>query len=283
MPLLNAPARLVAALAVLTFGPALAHAACSNPTGDEGTQVYNSTFKVMQFCNGTDWVSMAGTNASGAWAPSGTALYFNDGHVGIGTTDNAGKGISYGKLLAISGNDSALVLKSTYSTGSTWVVQSYNGYLAFLNGNDAANTERMRVDASGNVGIGTTSTASYKLHVNGSVAGVGAYNALSDARHKTKVQDLSYGLADVMKLRPVTYDWKNPKEDGQHGRKVGLIAQEVEKIVPEVVSTASDPSQTKSLAYGELVPVLIHAVQELKAANDAQQEEINALKKILGQ
>ena len=54
----------------------------------------------------------------------------------------------------------------------------------------------------------------------------------SDARLKENVEDLNYGLKDVLDIRPVSFDWKD-KRDGQHD--IGVIAQEIEKIIPEVV------------------------------------------------
>lgn len=289
--------RVLALLGLMVFTATAAQAACTDPAGNEGNQVYNSTYKVMQFCNGTNWISMASTFTSAAWAPSGTALYYNGGNVGIGTdVPNLPMDIRFS-------GDTGLQIKNTGSSHASLYIDGGSGagagYIRFLkdgtnafwltstSSNDlqfrpSGGTASVAFKNNGDVGIGITSP-SYKLHVNGSVAGVGAYNALSDARYKTKVKELSYGLADVMKLRPVSYFWKDQSEDWKHGRKVGLIAQEVEAVLPEVVSTASDPSATKSLAYSELVPVLIHAVQELKAANDNLRADFEAYKAVYPQ
>jgi hypothetical protein len=118
-----------------------------------------------------------------------------------------------------------------------------------------------------NVGIGTTNPT-YMLHVNGSVAGQGPYNALSDGRLKRDIESLGYGLDTIMKLRPVGFNWITQDQEWKKQHQIGLIAQEVEPVVPEAVTTANDELKTKSLAYGGLVPILIKAVQDLKAAND---------------
>lgn len=132
-----------------------------------------------------------------------------------------------------------------------------------------AGANRVFVLPSGNVGIGT-GAPSYALHVaNGPVAGAGAYVNLSDMRLKKDIAPISYGLDTVMKLRPVEFNWKDQSQKWQQQHQLGLIAQEVEKVVPEAVSQADDKDHTLSLAYGALVPVLIKAVQELQHRNEA--------------
>ena len=97
----------------------------------------------------------------------------------------------------------------------------------------------------------------------------------SDARLKENVKDLNYGLKDVLDIRPVSFDWKE-KRNGQHD--IGVIAQEIEKIIPEVVvevDTLNSGEEThKTVDYAKLTSVLIKAVQE-------QQQQINDLKEKL--
>ncbi len=115
----------------------------------------------------------------------------------------------------------------------------------------------------------------------------------SDKRLKKDIKDMSddYGLGAIMKLRPVQFAWKDKTSSEKLGPQIGLIAQEVEQVIPEAVDTMPSKEITnadgtketienpKSVTYQNLVVPLIKAVQELKAISDAQQEEIEALKK----
>ena len=96
----------------------------------------------------------------------------------------------------------------------------------------------------------------------------------SDARLKKDVADLRYGLREVLKLRPVTYQWKDRPDGRQH---LGLIAQEVQKVLPEAVVAPSDPDSPLGMSYAELVPVLVRAIQEQQRSLAEQQDSIAAL------
>ena len=115
----------------------------------------------------------------------------------------------------------------------------------------------------------------YILNVDGGITANGQVRAngvvlTSDARFKQHVRPLTSALAGVLALRGVRYDW-NPlgvAHGGTAGQEqVGLLAQEVEKIYPELVSTGADGY--KGVNYAQLAPVLIEAIKELKAENDA--------------
>ena len=95
-----------------------------------------------------------------------------------------------------------------------------------------------------------------------SEAGAATFNnnvtAFSDERLKNNIETLEDGLAKVEQLRGVTYT-----RDGREN--IGVIAQEVEKILPEIVLTADDEMGTKSVDYSRLTAVLIEAVKDLSA------------------
>jgi len=106
-----------------------------------------------------------------------------------------------------------------------------------------------------------------------SAAGAATFNndvtAFSDRRLKTDIKNIKNALPKVMQMQGVYYK-RNDVEDARE--QVGVIAQDMEAIVPEVVLTADDEMQTKSVDYGKLCAVLIESIKELKA-------EIDELKK----
>jgi hypothetical protein len=123
--------------------------------------------------------------------------------------------------------------------------------------------ESMRIDSSGNAGIGLTSPTE-RLHVSGNILATGNVTAYSDARLKTNVRTVPDALGLVQQMRGVFFD-----KDGEPS--VGVIAQEMEQVLPEVVTDGD----YKSVAYGNIVGVLIEAIK-------AQQAQIDELKAKLG-
>jgi len=100
----------------------------------------------------------------------------------------------------------------------------------------------------------------------------------SDKRLKSNINDMDYGLAEVLSMRPVTYHMKVGNPEPLH---LGLIAQEVEEIIPEVVDRKKDAMQTRSMRYTELIPVLIKATQEQQVLIEQQSQQIDALKSMV--
>lgn len=93
----------------------------------------------------------------------------------------------------------------------------------------------------------------------------------SDVKAKTNIRPSVYGLNTISLLRPVTYQFVGEKEMGRSSNlEIGLIAQEVEKVLPSIVYT--DDEGKKLINYVALIPVLIESIKTL-------QTEVNELKK----
>ncbi len=98
----------------------------------------------------------------------------------------------------------------------------------------------------------------------------------SDARLKKRVTNLRYGLSQVMQLRPVTFQWKDGSDSRTH---VGLIAQEVETVMPEMIERNSDGNAPLGMNYNNLIPVLIKAIQEQQDLLKLNEAQIMGLRK----
>jgi hypothetical protein len=104
-----------------------------------------------------------------------------------------------------------------------------------------------------------------------SITSSGNITAYSDIRLKENVQTIDNALNKVLSMRGVTFT-----KDGKDG--LGVIAQEVEEVIPQVVLTADDEMQTKSVDYGNIVGLLIEAIKEQQEEIEALKNEITALK-----
>ncbi len=128
---------------------------------------------------------------------------------------------------------------------------------------------RLVLKSNGNVGIGTRDP-NYDLDVRGTI-GNNTTTYHSDRRWKKDVQPIVDSLDKVVSLQGVSFEWRGddyPDMNFPDGEHLGLIAQDVEEVVSEVVHTNSDGY--KSVEYANLVPLLIEALKE-------QQETISAL------
>jgi hypothetical protein len=152
--------------------------------------------------------------------------------------------------------------------------------VAFTNGG----TETLRILANGNVGIGLTNPT-YKFHVNGKLKTTGI-NETSDERLKKSILPIEKPLQMIEDLRGVTYYWRRdefPDQEFEADMQYGLIAQEVEKVLPELVAT--DSEGWKSIEYSHLVPILLEAIKEqqelikdLKTQSSMNQQELESTK-----
>ena len=116
------------------------------------------------------------------------------------------------------------------------------------------------VDTPAEVGLGNLSNNGN--NVAGSFTATANITAYSDERLKDNVETIENALDKVAQMRGVTYNYKSELNDGQRG--TGVIAQEMQQVMPEVV----EEGEYLSVAYGNLVGVLIEAVKELKEQLD---------------
>jgi hypothetical protein len=181
-------------------------------------------------------------------------------NVGIGT-DSTGA-----KLDIKTNNASQIPIRITHNAFNDWIIQkrrSDNSQLMGLkelNSNGSLglvtnNSVRMTVNNLGDVGIGDD-TPSYKLDVTGSIRATGSITENSDESLKENIQTIDNACDKVSKLRGVSYN-----KIGEEDKKIGVIAQEIETVVPEVVT--EDVDGIKSVSYTNLVGLLIQSNKEL--------------------
>ena len=208
-------------------------------------------------------VFLTGTTATGA----GTERMRIDasGNLGLGVTPSAwgggGKNIQLASGGSITSNGATGYFSNTYFDGTNYRYISTTAAGGYVQN---TNQHLWYIAPSGTAGNAITFTQAMTLDASSNLTVAGNVTAYSDARLKTNVRTVPDALALVQKMRGVFFD----KDDAP---SVGVIAQEMEEVLPEVVHDG----EYKSVAYGNIVGVLIEAIK-------AQQAQIDELKTKLG-
>jgi hypothetical protein len=164
-------------------------------------------------------------------------------------------------------------------TGSTadWSIDQYgttaaDARLRIFNTSEA---NGMIIKENGFIGMGN-SAPTVRLQVTGDII-ANSIAGSSDARFKTNITPIANPLQKVLALRGVHFNWNTsafPQRMFSDKRTLGFIAQEVEKVLPEIVQTENTTEGYKSVQYDKVVALLVEAMKE-------QQKQINQLKREL--
>ena len=264
------------------------------PVADGGTGASSLTDGYVLLGSGTGAITALDVTADGAMlvgdgsgdpvAESGATLRTS---VGVGTTDD----VSFGSL--ISGSADLFVgAKGTNFISGSGGNFKVSGRLFVGDGSSAIPSINFTSDGNSgfflesadDIGVSLAGAEEFRFANGGTFhadADVVAYSSTvaSDMNLKENITDMKYGLDTVMQLRGVEYDWK--RED--MGHDVGVLAQEVESVIPELVKEhegLNGKGSFKSVDYNKLVPILIESIKELKTEVDSLKvlTEVNELK-----
>jgi hypothetical protein len=216
------------------------------------------------------------TNYVSKWTGStslGNSIIFDNGtNVGIGTASPSDK-----LHVRVSDTQGYVRIGGSNGAGNSRVFIAAEGDSSYMDSYGNNTHKPFSINANplifgiGNVLINTTTNSSYRLDVNGTIRASGDIIAYSDARVKENVNTIEGALDKVLHLRGVSYN-----KIGETDKKVGVIAQEVLEVLPEVVS--KDLQGMYSVAYGNIVGVLIEAIKEQQHQIEELKTEIQNLK-----
>jgi hypothetical protein len=178
------------------------------------------------------------------------------GNVGIGVGVGA---FSPAAKLQVDGDSDETALRVRVNASTKFTVNS-NGGATIGTFQTASPANGLYV--SGNTGLGTTQ-ANVRLDVNGSIEYTGTITDVSDKRLKENFEPLQNALKKVQALEGLSYTMK----DAPNKREVGLIAQDVQAVLPEAVSTVDPENGTLGISYPSLIPLLVEAIKEQQNEN----------------
>jgi hypothetical protein len=138
--------------------------------------------------------------------------------------------------------------------------------------NSASSTEYMRFTVNGNMLLGTTTNNGERLYVSGSIRATGSITANSDVRLKKNIERIENALQKVSEISGYTYNTIYDED-----RHAGVIAQEIDKVLPEIVNKGNDGLM--GVEYGNISALLIEAIKDLKKDNESLRAIVEGLTK----
>jgi len=235
-----------------------------------------------------------------AGAPNSSLYVDSGGRIGLGTANPVVE------MHVVDGDSPTLRLEQDNSNGfspQTWdlagnetnffIRDVSNGATLPFRIRPSAPTNSVFIDSNGNVGIGT-SAPEVELHVAGDIGKTGSIVGISDKRVKSNISPIMNAMSILLLLDGKSFEYQTDKFEGlklPDGAQYGLIAQDVEKVLPQIVRKDflkwNDSGQTlnlKGIYYEQLIPVLINALKEqngelneLRTANKAILKRLEVL------
>jgi hypothetical protein len=196
--------------------------------------------------------------------------------VGAGGGSSQADGADDGFLRLSAGGGNASNVQASIDLSGYSSVSDMNSNILMR----TAGTERLRIDNAGNVGIGTAAPTT-KLYVNGDIT-ANSVAGTSDIRFKTNVHTITNALDKVKALRGVYFNWNQqafPEKDFGSQDELGFIAQEVEKVIPEIVTKDKTKDEYRSVKYDKLVALLVEAIKEQQKQIDSLSSKLKKLSK----
>jgi hypothetical protein len=213
-------------------------------------------------------VEGTGTNTNGTGVYGHTTSATGYGVEGVSTT-----GIG---IYAAGTSSSGYHGTGIYATGSGSASYGINAWTTGTDGGSAA------VNATSGGGSSWAGYFNGKVGVSGEIFVGSCSGCTSDIRLKKDVKPLAGAIDQLLSLKGVTFEWKNPEEhEGHAGTQIGFIAQDVQKLYPEWVKdggyTAPDGQKYKTLDTRQIEALEVESIRTLKAKNDAQEQRLKAL------
>ena len=217
--------------------------------------------------------SCAGGGGSSQWTTGGSGIYY-DGNINVEIGQDGQSQSRYLTLWTENGSEAAqkFMEDPVYGMGLRYVANDNKLYFDRYNNSTSPTVAMTLRRDNGYVGIGTTNPG-YNLEVAGDIAYTGGIYDISDARLKENIEKLTGALP---KLEAINGVYFNKTGELNRGREVGVLAQDVENVLPEAVSEGADGY--KRVDYTKLVPLLIEAVKEQQAQIETLKQEVETLK-----
>lgn len=253
-------------------------------SNEAGTIRWNGT--AFEGHDGTGWSPLGSGGVSSVWSQTGSDISFNTGNVGIDTSaapvflldvaPNTDELVRFGN--AVVGGNSNQSGSAWFSHAGKTLATQY-ALIQESNGRTILNSEvsPLLIQENGvsslfvfnkKLGVNTL-PISHELQVDGDILATGTITPGSDKNIKKNVKDFEEGFELLEKLNPVSFKYNGKAGTKKDKKGIGLIAQDVEKVFPDIVTRAKRMENNKeteilALDYNSLIFVLINAVKELE-------------------